>query len=168
LRGFSINAAGPRDPETGYPIGGAGALINSTEMRLPPPTLPWLGNTVSFVLFHDMGNVFANAGDAWASSLRVRQPERDTCKNTSTPSSSTPWNSTGQMGSCSFNYFSHAAGLGMRYHTPIGPIRLDFSYNLNPPIYPVIVNYSLSVPGSDPHVGQSGHFNFFFSLGQTF
>ena len=168
LRGFSINAAGPRDPETGYPIGGAGALINSTEMRLPPPTLPWLGDTVSFVLFHDMGNVFANAGDAWASSLRVRQPERDTCKNTSTPSSSTPWNSTGQMGSCSFNYFSHAAGLGMRYHTPIGPIRLDFSYNLNPPIYPVIVNYSLSVPGSDPHVGQSGHFNFFFSLGQTF
>ena len=42
LRGFSINAAGPRDPETGFPIGGAGALINSTELRLPPPTLPWL------------------------------------------------------------------------------------------------------------------------------
>ena len=31
LRGFSINAAGPRDPETGFPIGGAGALVNSTE-----------------------------------------------------------------------------------------------------------------------------------------
>ena len=61
LRGFSINAAGPRDPETGYPIGGAGALINSTELRLPPPTLPWFGDTLSFVLFHDMGNVFANA-----------------------------------------------------------------------------------------------------------
>ena len=80
LRGFSINAAGPRDPETGYPIGGAGALINSTELRLPPPTLPWLGNTVSFVLFHDMGNVFTNASDAWASALRIRQPERDNCK----------------------------------------------------------------------------------------
>ena len=36
LRGFSQNAAGPRDPETGYQIGGAGALINSTELRLPP------------------------------------------------------------------------------------------------------------------------------------
>ena len=80
LRGFGSNSAGPRDPETGYPIGGAGALINSTELRLPPPTLPWLGNTVSFVLFHDMGNVFTNAGDAWASALRVRQPERDNCK----------------------------------------------------------------------------------------
>jgi outer membrane protein insertion porin family len=175
LRGFSINAAGPRDPETGYPIGGAGALVNSTEMRLPPPTLPWLGNTLSFVLFHDMGNVFANAGDAWASALRVRQPERDTCKALSPstasnpiPTPNGPTNSTGQMGSCSFNYFSHAAGLGLRYHTPVGPIRLDFSYNLNPPIYPVNINYSQSNPYTSQHVGQSGHFNFFFSLGQTF
>jgi len=175
LRGFSINAAGPRDPETGYPIGGAGALVNSTEMRLPPPTLPWLGNTLSFVLFHDMGNVFANAGDAWASALRVRQPERDTCKALSPsttsnpiPTPNGPTNSTGQMGSCSFNYFSHAAGLGLRYHTPVGPIRLDFSYNMNPPIYPVNINYSQSNPYTSQHVGQSGHFNFFFSLGQTF
>ena len=29
----------------------------------------------------------------------------------------------------------------LRYHTPIGPLRFDFSYNLNPPIYPVIVTY---------------------------
>ncbi len=81
LRGFSQNAAGPRDPETGYQVGGAGALINSTELRLPPPTLPWFGNTVSFVIFHDMGNVFTNAGDAWASALRVRQPDSAACRN---------------------------------------------------------------------------------------
>jgi outer membrane protein assembly factor BamA len=137
-------------------------------MRLPPPTLPWLGNTVSFVLFHDMGNVFANAGDALTSALRVRQPERDTCKNTNPPASPQKWNSTGEIGTCSFNYFSHAAGLGLRYHTPVGPIRVDFSYNLNSPIYPVLIDYSLSIPNSNPHVGQSGHFNFFFSLGQTF
>ncbi len=169
LRAFSINAAGPRDPYTGFPIGGAGALINSTELRLPPPTLPWFGDTVSFVLFHDMGNVFGNAGDAWASALRVRQPHRDTCKSLTTPPSSTaPWNSTVQQGQCDFNYFAHAAGLGLRYHTPVGPIRLDFSYTLNPPIYPVFYNYSLSNPTSDQHVGEANHFNFFFSLGQTF
>ena len=81
LRGFSQNAAGPRDPETGYQIGGAGALINSTELRLPPPTLPWFGNTVSFVIFHDMGNVFTNAGDAWASIFRTRQPDSAACRN---------------------------------------------------------------------------------------
>jgi outer membrane protein assembly complex protein YaeT len=174
LRSFGSNTAGPRDPETGFPIGGAGALINSTELRLPPPTLPWIGNTVSFVLFHDMGNIFTNAGDAWASALRVRQPERDTCKevakvgNAQSYLPAGPTTSTGQQGTCSFNYFSHAPGLGLRYHTPVGPIRFDFSYNLNPPIFPVNYNYSLTQPGLDPHVGEGAHFNFFFSLGESF
>jgi outer membrane protein assembly complex protein YaeT len=173
MRGYGINAAGPRDPETGYPIGGTGALVNSTELRLPPPTLPFVGDTVSFVLFHDMGNVFANASDAWESALRVRQPNRATCKELNTPATPTtapngPTNSTGPQGECSFNYFTHAPGVGLRYHTPIGPIRFDFSYNLNPPIYPVVYNYSQVHPTDNQHVGQADHFNFFFSLGQTF
>jgi len=182
LRGFSQNAAGPRDPETGYQIGGAGALINSTELRLPPPTLPWLGNTVSFVIFHDMGNVFTNAGDAWASALRVRQPDSSACrtltygtpKNPPVPDG--PTTSTGIQGKCSFNDFSHALGVGLRYHTPVGPIRFDVSYNLNPPIYPVNINYSIPIappvtplgPYQAPYVGQAPHINFFFSLGQAF
>ena len=168
LRGFSINAAGPRDPQTGFPIGGAGALVNSTEMRLPPPTLPWLGNSVSLVLFHDMGNVFANAGQAWPSAIRIHQPDRDTCKSALTDPYENlkgPGSSIGELGNCSFNYFSHALGLGMRYHTPAGPIRLDFSYNLNPPIYPVIPTAPSTIL---PYMGEAGHFNFFFSLGQTF
>ena len=185
LRGFSQNAAGPRDPETGFQIGGAGALTNSTELRLPPPTLPYLGNTVSFVIFHDMGNVFTNAGDAWASALRVRQPDSSACRNavvtnpSAYPAGYTPTGlatSTGQQGVCSFNDFSHALGLGLRYHTPVGPIRFDVSYNLNPPIYPVNINYSIPtaagspIPGfaTGPYLGQSPHINFFFSLGQAF
>jgi len=181
LRGFSQNAAGPRDPETGYQIGGAGALINSTELRLPPPTLPWLGNTVSFVIFHDMGNVFTNAGDAWASFLRVRQPDSVACRTltygspANPPEPGPPDTSTGRHGACSFNNFSHTLGLGLRYHTPVGPIRFDVSYNLNPPIYPVNINYSIPVgpatplgPYQSPYVGQAPHINFFFSLGQAF
>jgi outer membrane protein assembly factor BamA len=181
LRGFPVNDAGPRDPETGFPIGGAGALVNSTELRLPPPILPFFGDSLSFVLFHDMGNVFTNAGDAWESALRIHQPDRDVCKQLTPgtpdnhPQPGGPITSTGHQGLCSFNYFSHAAGLGMRYHTPVGPIRLDFSYNLNPPIYPVNIDYSIGYssanplgPYSSPHVGEAQHFNFFFSLGQTF
>ncbi len=166
LRGFSINAAGPRDPETGYPIGGAGALINSTELRLPPSNLPLVGDSLSLVLFHDMGNVFANASDAWASFLRFHQPDRDACKYNMPLPSTAASNSTGLVGPCSFNYFSHAIGAGLRYHTPAGPIRLDFSYNLNTPIYPVIYNYSM--PKALATIGEANHFNFFFSLGQTF
>jgi outer membrane protein insertion porin family len=152
-RGFGINGAGPRDLQTGFPVGGSAVIVNSLELRMPPPTLPYVGNSVSFVLFHDMGNVFQNASDMFPSFLNFRQPDRNTCKDVS-----------GTIGTCSFNYYSHAVGLGARYRTPIGPIRLDFSYNLNPPIYPVIYDFN----NNPPHVGQAPHFNFFFSIGQTF
>jgi outer membrane protein insertion porin family len=177
LRGFPFNAAGPRDPETGFPIGGAGALIESTELRLPAPTLPFFGNSLSFVLFHDMGNVFTNAGDAWISATHLHQPDRDECKilnqdtaqgSVPNPVPSGPDTSTGRQGQCSFNYFSHAPGIGLRYHTPVGPIRFDFSYNLNPPIYPVNIDYSKVPDYTNPYVGAAPHFNFVFSLGQAF
>ena len=157
-RGFPINGAGPRDLQTGYPVGGSAAFVNTIELRMPAPTLPYVGDSVSFVLFHDMGNVFQNPGDMFPSFLRFRQPDRDTCRNV--PAVATP----DAIGTCNFNYFSHAIGLGARYRTPVGPIRFDFSYNLNPPIYPVINDYS----GRPPYVGEGRHFGFFFSIGQSF
>ncbi len=171
-RGFGINAAGPRDPQTGFPIGGAGVFVNSTELRLPPPTLPYFGSSLSFVPFHDMGNVFTNASDVWPSMLRFRQQNRAGCRNlapitTQNPLSG-PVTSTGQLGTCTFNYFSHAVGLGLRYRTPVGPIRIDFSYNINPPIYPVTYDAINKVELTSPYVGEGAHFNFFFSLGQSF
>ena len=152
-RGFGINQAGPRDLQTGYPVGGKAVFVNSVELRLPPPTLPYVGTSVSFVLFHDMGNVFQNAEDMFPSFLHFHQPDNKTCSEVS-----------GKVGECNFNYFSHAVGLGARYKTPVGPIRVDFSYNLNPTVYPVIYDFN----NNPPHVGHSGHFNFFFSIGQSF
>ncbi len=172
LRGFSINSAGPRDSLTGFPIGGAGVFANSTELRFPNPRLPYLGDALGFVLFHDMGNVFDKSSDIWPSIIRIKQPHSYTCKDLSAADQQVAVrsSSTNETGTCNFNDFSHAIGLGLRYHTPIGPIRLDFSYNLNPPIYPVIVTYGTLSNGQaiPPYVGQAGHFNFFFSIGQAY
>jgi outer membrane protein assembly factor BamA len=167
-RGFGVNAAGPRDPQSGFPIGGAGVFINSTELRMPPPTLPYVGDALSFVLFHDMGNVFTNSRDIWPSALRFRQQDRAGCRNLTEGPPAGPIYSTGQIGTCTFNYFSHALGLGLRYHTPVGPVRVDFSWNLNPPIYPVTYNTVTDTNLTKPYVGEGAHFNFFFSLGQSF
>jgi outer membrane protein assembly factor BamA len=152
-RGFPINGAGPRDLQTGYPVGGNGVIVNITELRLPASTLPYLGDSLSFVLFHDMGNVFAHVSDMFPSIAHFHQPNQETCANVSSA-----------FGTCDFNYFSHAVGMGARYKTPVGPIRLDFSYNLDPPVYPVIYDFN----GSLPYEGQASHFNFFFSIGQAF
>lgn len=162
-RGFGINAAGPRDPQTGFPVGGAAVFVNTLELRPPPPTLRWVGTDLSFVLFHDMGNAFEKSSQVWPSAIRIKQPHSYTCRNVTVP-----YTTYNTADTCDFNDFSHAVGLGLRYHTPIGPIRGDFSYNLNPPIYPVFVNYTAGVPVTNPHVGSAGHFNFFFSIGQSF
>jgi outer membrane protein assembly complex protein YaeT len=173
-RGFGINSAGPRDLTTGYPVGGSGAVVNTLELRLPPPTLPVVGDSISFVIFHDMGNVFQNAGDMFKSIKNFRQPNEATCRNVAipagTPGSTPADQQANAVGTCNFNYYSHAIGLGARYGTPVGPIRVDFSYNLNPPVYPVFDDYNQANPyaGKGPYVGQGSHFNFFFSIGQSF
>jgi outer membrane protein insertion porin family len=153
LRGFPINGAGPRDLQTGFPVGGTAAFVNTFEFRMPPPTLPLVGSSLNFVLFHDMGNVFQLASQMFPSFLRFNQPNRATCSNVS-----------GSIGTCNFNYFSHDVGLGVRYRTPLGPVRVDFSYNLNPPVYPVIYDFN----NNPPHEGHAAHFNFFFSIGESF
>ncbi|HET6220361.1 MAG TPA: POTRA domain-containing protein [Acidobacteriaceae bacterium] len=163
LRGFPINSAGPRDPQTGYPVGGYAVFVNTLELRAPPPTLRWVGTDLSFVLFYDMGNAFQKSSQVWPSALRTKQPHSYTCRNVTTP-----YTTYNTPDTCDFNNFSHDVGLGLRYHTPIGPIRGDISYNLNPPIYPVIYDYTTAATAPNPHVGQAGHFNFFFSIGQSF
>jgi outer membrane protein insertion porin family len=185
LRGFPLNSAGPRDSLTGFPIGGAGVFVNQTELRLPNPQLPYFGNSLGFVLFHDMGNIFNNSSDIWPSALRIKQPHSSTCKaqqylTVAQQEQVTRSSSTNPTGLCDFNDFSHTVGVGLRYHTPIGPIRFDIGYNLNPPVFPVLVTYGNSNatnsnnltcypnPNATQCYGQAAHFNFFFSIGQAF
>lgn len=140
-RGFNINQAGPRDLVTGFPIGGNALLMNSVELRFPIQR-PNLGG----VLFYDTGNVYDKVGD-----ISFRLHQRD---------------------NADFNYMVHAAGLGFRYKTPIGPVRVDFAWAFNPPAYEG-VNGTLSqlinaqIPLT-PVARRLSHFQFFFSIGQTY
>jgi outer membrane protein assembly factor BamA len=159
-RGFGLNQAGPRDPFTGYPVGGSALFLNSVEMRFPNVMVPFLQDNIGFTLFEDMGNVFARPQEMLPSLGRFHQPYPDACMHETTHLK------------CDYNYASHAVGLGVRYQTPIGPLRFDFGYNLNPPYFPSYTNITTNkVTGQQ--VGQfgykrAGHLNFSFSVGQSF
>jgi outer membrane translocation and assembly module TamA len=60
----------------------------------------------------------------------------------------------------------------VHYKTPIGPVRLDIGYNLNPPVFPsfqTITNNVNNVSTTTQFVPQrASHFNFYFSIGQAF
>src|SRR5207245_1613797 len=68
---------------------------------------PLIGDNVSGVLFHDAGNGYLGLGNV---SFRFRQRNLQ-----------------------DFNYMVHGFGFGIRYRTPIGPIRLDVSLSPNSP-----------------------------------
>jgi outer membrane protein assembly factor BamA len=139
MRGFPMNQAGPRDTDTGFPLGGNALLFHSTEMRFP-----LIGDNISGVLFHDLGNVYSGLGSI---SFRVHQ------KNLT-----------------DFDYMVHAAGFGIRYRTPLGPLRLDLAYSINPPTFNGLQGtyQQLLFGGATRTVQNVSHFQFFFSIGQAF
>ena len=153
LRGYEINQAGPRDLTTGQPLGGNALIVNNFELRLPPMKLPYAGDSVSLVLFQDAGNVFATTTDMFHNLTRFQQKNRDLCLQQSTSSQ------------CDFSYISLNVGGGVRYKTPIGPLRFDLGYNLNPPAFPV---YTTTNNVTTFRGDTLRHFNFYFSIGQTF
>ncbi len=105
---------------------------------------PLYGDNLAAVLFHDAGNVYSSLGNF---SLRFRQRDlRD------------------------FNYTVQSAGFGLRYRTPIGPIRLDFSFSPDAPRF-----FGLKGTEQDyingtavSTVQKINAFQFHFSLGQAF
>jgi len=141
-RGFPENQAGPRDLTTGFPVGGKALLFNSTELRMP-----LFGDNIGGVLFHDAGNVYSSLDRI---SFRVHQPNLR-----------------------EFDYMVHAVGYGIRYRTPIGPVRVDLAYSINPPnFFGCKGNINdLVACGNDPKLRTNhsiSHFQFFFSIGQSF
>jgi outer membrane translocation and assembly module TamA len=109
---------------------------------------PLYGSNIDGVLFEDAGNVFPSVG---AISFRVDQHNPN-----------------------DFDYMSHAVGFGVRYRTPLGPIRVDLAYSINPPHYNGYAGtynqlVECSAAGNcTTGLQQISHFQFFFSIGQAF
>jgi outer membrane protein insertion porin family len=180
MRGFGDNQAGPRDigtlselpgnpvsPPTGFPIGGDALFFNTFELRFP---LLW--PNISGVVFHDMGNIYTTFSDL---SLAYSQPNTGFFYR---PQKTPP---VAAIPIPNFNYAVQAAGFGIRYKTPLGPVRVDLAYALNPPRY---IGFSTNepiqnliactstqigvTPSCSPSAQRLSHFQFFFSIGQAF
>lgn len=150
LRGFALNQAGPRDATTGFPIGGQAMLLFNQELRFPMK-LPRVRGTVGGAIFYDAGNVFQQANRI---TLALKPP--------------TPEFSTLVPNQCNVNctnemrYFSHSIGFGIRYATPIGPVRLDLAYQLN--AAQILVPDGLG----GQKLSRQPRFHFFFNIGSLF
>ena len=147
LRGFGLNEAGPRDPCTGFPVGGLALLVFNQELRFPMK-LPFIGNRLGGTIFYDGGNVYSDLNH-----INLRW---------SPPSVTIPQGSSSYLAT-ELNYFSHTVGFGFRYPTPVGPVRIDLGYQLNPALYQfynptTMLFQNIRLP----------HFGFSFNIGPVF
>jgi outer membrane protein assembly factor BamA len=159
LRGFALNQAGPRD-SAGFPVGGQALLTFNQEFRFPM-RLPYIGTALSGALFYDGGNVYSRLGR-----ITFRSSPPKPIFNPANPTMC-QFNCTNEL-----NYFAHTVGIGFRYSTPVGPIRIDLGFPINRPSFvaPICPSGNASCLN-----GQNGFqstrlpgFQIFFNLGSTF
>ncbi|HZE89584.1 MAG TPA: outer membrane protein assembly factor BamA, partial [Verrucomicrobiae bacterium] len=105
LRGFGIDGAGPLDLATLQPIGGQFSVILNEELRFP------ILGALKGVVFYDTGNVFLTSNT-------FRFTGTDVVRRGSVLAV--------QDG------FRHTLGTGIRFDTPLGPIRVEYGRKLDP------------------------------------
>jgi len=168
LRGFALNQAGPRDPCTGFPVGGQAMLVLNQEFRFPM-RLPFVGTSLGGALFYDGGNVYSRLDHI---SLRAYSPKPVfVLQDPSMPPSAT--NPTLCVYNCTneLNYFAHTVGFGIRYATPVGPIRVDLGYQINRPFFVLPCVPITSTTPTNPQCfkgAQLPRLQIFFNLGSIF
>jgi outer membrane protein insertion porin family len=158
LRGFALNQAGPRDATTGFPVGGQALLVLNQEFRFPM-RLPYFGTSLGGAFFYDGGNVYSRVSRI---SFRTSTPKPTF--DMSDPANAKCLTNCGNE----LNYFAHTVGLGIRYATPVGPIRVDLGYQINRPTFVVPCTNPTGVVPTCHKAGQLPGFQIFFNLGSSF
>jgi outer membrane protein insertion porin family len=110
VRGFEENSLGPTDltpTASGEPapvvVGGRFLLVGNVELRFPVPY---------FWRYRFSGAVFADAGNVWRSLQSVDLGD---------------FRLVAPRDEVTDRDFRYSLGVGLRYNTPVGPIRLDFA-----------------------------------------
>jgi outer membrane protein insertion porin family len=168
LRGFALNQAGPRDSETGFPVGGQALLVFNQEFRFPMH-VPFLGTRLGGALFYDGGNTYSRLSRI---SFRANLPKPTFTFNPN-PANPTGPPLTTCVTNCSneLNYFAHTIGFGVRYATPVGPIRVDLGYQINRPFFvvPCVSSTTNVAAVTNCFKGtQLPRLQIFFNLGSSF
>jgi outer membrane protein insertion porin family len=108
VRGYEESGLGPHDGENA--TGGTFEVLVNLELRYPLPFL-WRWN-FSGSLFLDSGNVWADVKDVSSDDFEFRSGIYDTTEGD----------------------YRYGVGIGIRYNTPIGPIRLDWGFPTKPDV----------------------------------
>jgi outer membrane protein assembly factor BamA len=162
LRGFALNQAGPRDAITGFPVGGQAMLIMNQELRFPLK-LPFIGTSLGGALFYDGGNVYSRLSRItlrWSSPTPVFKPAYPNLPPGRFNPTTCLYNCTNEL-----NYFSNTIGFGLRYATPVGPIRIDLGYELNRPEFVIPCKNDVPLCQQGTRLPK---LQIFFNLGSSF
>jgi outer membrane protein assembly factor BamA len=129
VRGYQESSLGPRASDASgadLAVGGQVILLANLELRHPIPLLArW---NFSGAVFFDSGNVWENPSAISLKDFRFYTRRDET----------------------TLEDYRYSVGLGIRYNTPIGPIRLDYGYAIK----------------QDERTDSNGRF--YLSLGQIF
>ena len=131
LRGFPLNGAGPQEYLTvcgtpgdtatcgiiTVPSGGNQLVLVNSEFRIP---LDVVKQGLGIVPFYDGGNVYKHVGFSDFTT---------NCNSTGVTSVSPITGNT--IKTVTPTCFTSSVGIGLRYATPIGPVRVDLGHNLN-------------------------------------
>jgi outer membrane protein insertion porin family len=164
LRGFTLNQAGPRDPISGFPIGGQALVLFNQDLRFPMH-LPLIGDRLGGAVFYDAGNVFSSVRKISLSTSPPVPTLGSTVDAFNRPMSVCLTNCTNEL-----NYFSHTVGFEFRYGTPIGPVAIDLGYLLNPARFIVQTGTcpATATVTCQTTISRLPAFQFFINLGATF
>ena len=105
VRGYESNSLGPRDPDSGYPIGGNLRVTGGIDYIFPIPFVEKPPSSVRLSAFYDIGNVFLDNYHTYNAPVGTDGFQADQLRE--------------------------SVGLSLVWVSPIGPLRFSYAWTLD-------------------------------------